>query len=105
MIRNVSIVALSRHRIGLCVTGIAYYYGTSIVVLLGVCLGTMFMNAGRDLRRHEDVVGRFANWDGEWFVRIVETGYSYEPDTQCTVAFSPAYPLLAGWVAQITALP
>ncbi len=40
--------------------------------------------------------GAFSQWDGEWYLRIVQEGYWYRgPMVQAPVAFFPLYPLLA----------
>jgi len=39
-------------------------------------------------------LGAFTWWDGWWYTRIAEEGYSYIPGRQSPVAFFPVYPML-----------
>ena len=39
-------------------------------------------------------VERFATWDSNWYLSIVDHGYFYDPHGQSSVAFYPLYPLL-----------
>ena len=45
----------------------------------------------------------FLRWDATWYRMIAEGGYSYEPGVESTVAFFPAYPLLARFASRLTA--
>lgn len=39
-------------------------------------------------------VNLHARWDSEWYINIVETGYSCQPQELCNAVFFPLYPLL-----------
>lgn len=54
--------------------------------------------------RDGSVVARMAAWDGEWYVRIAASGYSYAPRQQSSVAFFPAYPLIGRLLSDATGL-
>lgn len=36
----------------------------------------------------------WVHWDSEWYARIAQEGYSYQPGQQSPVAFFPLYPLV-----------
>jgi hypothetical protein len=77
----------------------AFYYLTSMIVVLAVLFGVDFVplcqaHLGRLTR--VDLLSGFAAWDGEWYVRIASAGYSYDPERMSSVAFFPLYPWLAG---------
>lgn len=85
--------------------GLGTYYLTSLIVVLGVVFGYSFIPlAPHPLANRNDLLGAFANWDGKWYVRIAEQGYSYDPKVPSSAAFFPAYPLLGRAVAAITGM-
>ncbi len=50
----------------------------------------------------EGLLAAFANWDGVWYRQIAEEGYAYDPKASSTVAFFPAFPLLARGITEVT---
>src|SRR5262249_35181904 len=72
--------------------GVLLYYGTAVVVLLGMVLGHEYLKSPR---AHDvDLLRTFGNWDGKWYREIVDGGYSYDRDKPSNVAFFPGYPIL-----------
>mgnify|MGYP001136616349 CR=1 FL=1 len=87
-----------------------YTYLTSLIVFLGMLFGTDCLRGSR----HGDftppdrvgtVAGAYSNWDGAWYTRIAQDGYTYDPSRMSSVAFFPAYPLLGRALAWATSLP
>jgi hypothetical protein len=89
---------------GRCVRmGLICYGMTSLVVGLGVLLAPDFIIPRGEARpRREPLLRYFLRWDGLWYERILEHGYSYDPEQGSAVAFFPAYPLLGRLLARIT---
>ncbi len=86
-------------------TGLLTYYLTSLIALAGVAFGGEFLQpAPHPLAGRRDLLATFANWDGEWYVRIAQGGYHYDPARASDVAFFPAFPLLGRWLAGLTGL-
>lgn len=88
-----------------CLLGLSYYWLTLLAVLAGVSLGTDFIPR----RWHPNwnrpgFVEAFGAWDGVWYRRIVDGGYSFTPGKESSVAFFPAYPLLGRAVKEATGL-
>lgn len=85
--------------------GLVYCYTTSTVVMLGYILGVSFLRES-PLTGH--VFGhrseRFANWDGQWYIKIIEMGYDYDERTHSSVAFFPVFPLMGRMVSLATGL-
>lgn len=87
-------------------TGAAYCYATTLLVLMGVALGAEFVDpsivdakAGR-----AGVLASFSAWDGRRYATIAAEGYSYDPPRESSVAFFPAFPLLARCLMAISGL-
>ncbi len=84
------------------ITGLIYYTFSSIIVILGDYFGT-------DIENKSSIRGRqfgysyesFTNWDGQWYDSIASIGYRYQPHTQSSVAFFPAYPALGYLVSRL----
>jgi len=84
-------------------TGFLYYYLTTMIVVVAAVLGHDLLPRSRDPRAtQDDALHAFANWDGEWYLSIVERGYAYDTTKRSSVAFFPAYPLLAWGLARAT---
>lgn len=89
--------------------GFFVYYLTSFVCFAGpillegwVPLCTLHPDAtGAPI---ETFAGRFAAWDGVWYRRIIQQGYSYQPDSMSSVAFFPLYPLSCRLLMKLTGL-
>jgi hypothetical protein len=83
------------------------YWTTAAIVILGVCLAHLYL---ADSRHHDDfhtphrtdLGAAFANWDGQWYVRIARDGYSYDPNAPSSVAFFPAFPLAGRFLVWAT---
>jgi hypothetical protein len=85
------------------ILGLSCYYLTTFLVLLGVVFGQEFvMTPGKSFGDGRGQLGAFLNWDGQHYKTIVERGYSYDPNATSSIAFFPAYPLVARFFAQIT---
>ena len=85
-----------------CVT---VWYLTTMLVLVGVSFGFERVKLERlhiGSATRVDWWSSFAAWDGEWYVGIVENGYTYDPNQMSSVAFFPAYPTLARAVKWVT---
>ncbi|MEZ6064551.1 MAG: hypothetical protein R3B90_02325 [Planctomycetaceae bacterium] len=83
----------------------AYYYLTLLVVLAGVVFGADFLHRQYHPNQNQrGFINSLNNWDGFWYARIVDRGYSFDPDRQSSVAFYPAYPSVARGVKAATGL-
>ena len=76
---------------------VAIYLVSLTVVTLSVEYGRRFIPnflspVGSE---HNGILSRTTVWDGEWYRRIATEGYSYHQSTYSSVAFFPAYPVLA----------
>lgn len=85
----------------------AAYCLTNLPVLLGMVFGAEFLRSanGDDTIRSVDLITDCIRGDAREYLRIIRSGYSYDPDEGSLVAFFPAYPLLSRWVGQATGLP
>jgi hypothetical protein len=85
--------------------GLIAYYLTSLIAVLGVLFGHDYLKpAPHSLAKGSDEIAAFANWDGQWYVKILENGYRYDPAQPSSVAFFPAFPILGRWLADATGL-
>lgn len=83
-------------------SGLAFYYLTSLIVLVAVVFAVDFVplcTRHSESRKRVDLLSGFAAWDGAWYVQIASAGYSYDPERMSSVAFFPLYPLLGGALA------
>lgn len=81
------------------------YYGISaFIVFAGVCFGRAFIPQQYHPRSGGSprLLDSFANWDGYWYANIARDGYFYDPQSQSSVAFFPAYPLLSRAVMRVS---
>src|SRR5437899_11471650 len=53
--------------------------GSTLVVLLGVNFGRQFIKPGPWFKGPEPFIESMVHWDGGYFFRIAESGYSYTP--------------------------
>jgi hypothetical protein len=92
---------LNRSRLHDCIVWLSCAAITSCAALIGVSFGKTFLHD-----RHPDssVVNSLSNWDGEFFNKIVDDGYFYDPRRGSTVAFYPAFPLVGKAVAGVSGL-
>ena len=87
--------------------GLAYYFFTSLIVVLGVMFGREFVKPPAQRTSYQapkDFLGSFAQWDGQHYKSIVERGYFYDPERRSNVAFFPAYPMLGRLIVELTGL-
>lgn len=92
-------------RLRLLGAAVCIYLVSGTVVVLGV----LFANAKLVRQPHETqngpgFINSFTSWDGMWYVRIVNEGYSLSRETYSAAAFFPAYPALGRCVALATGL-
>jgi hypothetical protein len=95
-----------RLRLASAENAITYYWLTTAAVFLGLALGQMFGQPPSGFLHlyHYDPSECYANWDGQWYKEIAAEGYSYDPNTQSSVAFFPAFPLFGRIAAALTGL-
>ncbi len=81
---------------------------STLIVLLGIDFGRQFVIPGPWFKAPEPFVESMVHWDGGYFFRIAESGYSYTPGRYSLVHFFPLYPLtgwcvmkLTGWSSQL----
>jgi hypothetical protein len=94
-------------RVSAALVPIACYALTTLVVVLGVAFGRALLRASplsRDGQGPASFRDSFVVWDGGWYGTILQDGYSYNPSGESTLAFFPAYPLLARAVRWVTGL-
>src|SRR6266478_2569862 len=85
--------------------GLAFYYLSSLIAVLGVVVGQHYVPLASQARsKKSDVAAAFSRWDAVWYVRILEHGYDYDPRLPSCVAFFPAYPVLGRAVSEVTGL-
>ena len=77
----------------------AFFAGLAIVVL-GISFGLFVMPISDGPRSPSHVpasgnglMDTLTRWDGQWYLEIVEQGYTCRPDRRSNVAFFPAYPM------------
>jgi hypothetical protein len=77
-----------------------------LVLAVVVWLSASFLDQHEtDLRPRvaaDSVLGGWVWYDAAWYVDIADHGYFYEPMTQSSVAFFPAYPLTVRAVSRLT---
>lgn len=94
---------------GLWIDTAFLYWVSSAIVVLGMSLGHFYL-ADSQHQDHfhtphrADLIAAFANWDGQWYIRIARDGYFYDPKAMSSVAFFPAFPLAGRCVAWVTGL-
>jgi hypothetical protein len=78
----------------------------SIVVLAGVAVGVYTFSAPNrpEGLGPESVLSGFSANDGQQYIRITTEGYYYNGDSQSTIKFFPAYPLIASVVARLAGM-
>jgi hypothetical protein len=100
-------VAERRGRVGTLLIPVACYALTSCVVLLGVLFGRGLLRPtplGPNAPQTPTFIWSMVAWDGGWYRKIAEDGYSHNATGESTFAFFPAYPLLTRalrWITRI----
>jgi hypothetical protein len=87
--------------------GWALYCLTVIPVLLGLMFSSQFVRGpevGLVTGDRADPLTACIRFDGQHYLDIVQHGYDYDPSQRSTVAFFPAYPLLARVLSSTTGL-
>ena len=74
------------------VTGL--FFLSRLLVLAVAALSHVALAQGFFAVRTRSWVERFAIWDSNWYLGIVDHGYSYDPHGQSSAGFYPLYPLL-----------
>lgn len=85
----------------LVLAGLAFYFVTTLPVLLGVWIGTVVLP---QQSAPHGFLGGFAQLDGIAYAAIAHDGYWYDPGRPSFVAFFPAFPIAAGTVSSLTGL-
>ena len=99
-----------RHRSSwrlLTVVAATYFTSVLIIVLGGLLSPIHLLRSSLEPSRALPATsfqGVFVVWDAQWYRRIVNEGYTYDPKVQSSVAFFPAYPLLASGVQRLSGL-
>jgi hypothetical protein len=88
------------------VAGALFYSLTSLIAVVGAIAGYELIPVPSDdpTAQKGDLLDSFTNWDGKWYKRIAAEGYRQREPVDRALAFFPAYPLLARWVAQATGM-
>ena len=79
----------------LCIAFLVLASGTTSCI--GVWLGPQLLKPYGEDPHHSDpgIMGAMASWDGYWYREIAIHGYSYNGVSQSSIAFYPAFPILA----------
>jgi hypothetical protein len=86
--------------------GFVCYLITTAVVVFGAVFGLDLLEVPAHIRvKAPSLVQALCNGDGRHFIEICERGYSFSPSKRSTVAFFPAYPVVAMLLMQITGAP
>lgn len=87
------------------------YYLSSVLVFAGVCFGLAVLPVGiqseawkAEFDKERTIVDGHMAWDGFWYLRIATHSYSYDPHQESSVAFFPAYPVLARTMHLVTGI-
>ncbi len=94
---------------GLWVDTAFLYWTTAAIVFLGVSLGHFYLaeSSHQDhfhTPHRTDLPAAFANWDGQWYIRVARDGYFYDPKAMSSVAQFPVFPLAGRCLARTTGL-
>lgn len=78
--------------------------GVIVIVSVGLAARFLPLCTEHPFARRNDAIANMVAWDGRWYREIATRGYHYSPKTPSSVAFFPAYPLLAGLLSRATGL-
>lgn len=83
------------------------YCASTAVVMWGVVLGEQFLRVASEGEAPpiDTSVDPLAVWDGIWYRRITDSGYSYDPNTESSIAFFPGYPLVTRCTKALIPMP
>src|SRR5437867_950328 len=91
-------------RLGQRLPWLVCFTASTLVVLLGVDFGRLYLVPGPWSAAPQTFVGSMVNWDGGYFFQIAQSGYSYNPGRPSLIHFFPLYPLLGTAVMKATGL-
>jgi hypothetical protein len=84
------------------------YFCMSLFVLSGLTIGMeldwVALSAPHVSPSPIEFLNIVTQWDGQWYLRIVDQGYTYAPERASNVAFFPMLPLFGRGVTLFTAL-
>ncbi|MEX2119602.1 MAG: hypothetical protein WD847_08405 [Pirellulales bacterium] len=84
-------------------SGLAFYYLTTLVVLLGIAFGSQYVKpASGAYPAQVDFFDRMGGRAGPWYGGIADSGYKYNRQRFSNVALFPAYPVLARLFATVS---
>lgn len=85
----------------------AHWLASCAAVWLAVAFGTELVPLCKDHPKaaRGGLAANMAAWDGQWYAGIASHGYFYDPRRESSVAFFPAFPLLARIVATVARVP
>jgi hypothetical protein len=84
--------AIARHRSLVEICG--FFTSSRLLVLLIGWLSNLVIIKSGYYYNPQSIVDLFFRWDSNWYLSIVQNGYSYVPGIQSKVAFFPLYPSL-----------
>src|SRR5439155_13574595 len=70
------------------------FAASTVLVLMGVDFGRYYVAPGPWAKPSDSLIELMVNWDGGFFVGIVQRGYAYTPGEASPIHFFPFYPLL-----------
>lgn len=87
------------------IAGCTCYVLSSLLIFLGGCAGFSVLRPERPIAFGEhELLLRFAAWDGEQFVRVMDEGYRFERDKMSNIVVFPGFPLIAKLVQLATGM-
>jgi hypothetical protein len=72
-----------------------------LIFYLTALFATAFIPAVTAVEAPSDLIGVSWQWDGFWFLSIINDGYSWQPGVHSNVAFFPLYPMLVRLVSEV----
>lgn len=78
---------------------------TSRLLVVGVILLSKMIVIPGQFSHPGGLLSILTHWDGGWYLRIAEEGYSFTPGKPSSVGFFPLYPLLIWLVAAVVQNP
>lgn len=71
------------------------YLITTLPILILLSFSPVLITPSTNYDDNASVATQLSRWDSHWYEEILVSGYSYEPNSESSVAFFPFYPLLA----------
>ena len=69
-------------------------FAASRLLIFGTMLLSRTIVVGGEYAQNGGLLSVLTRWDGAWYLKIVNAGYSYTPGEHSSVGFFPFYPLL-----------